>query len=314
LDLTVTNPLSVGIAPSRAVPEALAKAAGELRYEPAPFGLVSAREAVAKLWAERGIETSADRVVMTASTSEAYAYALKLLCDPDDEILVPAPSYPLFEHLGRLENVTLVPYRLDYDGAWFIDVPAIERLVTQRTRAVFVVSPNNPTGSYLKRDELARLARLALPIVSDEVFAEYPLCEDPRRVRSSLDAPGSLVIALDGLSKSAALPQLKLAWMTLGGPAQAVAEAMSRLELVADTFLSASTPVQAALPSLLDSRAVAAGARPGRSGGYIREQPRRCFACRERETTKTGRSRCSSSASSFSRGTFSTSTRAPTWS
>jgi aspartate/methionine/tyrosine aminotransferase len=258
LDLTVSNPTTAGIpyAPDVAV----ALAADALTYEPAPLGVPRARDAVAALWTARGLAVEAERVVLTASTSEAYAFTLKLLCDPGDEILVPAPSYPLFEHLARVESVTLVPYRLGFDGAWFIDVEAVRAGVTSRTRAVFVVSPNNPTGTFLKKDELRGLSALGLPLVSDEVFGEYGFERDARRATSVLQGSAPLLVALDGLSKAAALPQLKLAWMTLGGEPARVREAAARLELIADTFLSASTPVQRALPALLATRATAADA------------------------------------------------------
>ncbi|HEV8549746.1 MAG TPA: pyridoxal phosphate-dependent aminotransferase, partial [Polyangiaceae bacterium] len=165
--------------------------------------------------------------------------------------------YPLFEHLAALENVVAVPYALGFDGAWFIDTDAVARARTPRTRAVVLVSPNNPTGSYLKRDELGRLLELDLPLVSDEVFAEYPLVPDSRRALSVLEAQDGLVLALDGLSKLAALPGLKLAWMAFGGSEVRVGEALARLELILDTFLSPSIPVQRALPDILAARAVA---------------------------------------------------------
>jgi aspartate/methionine/tyrosine aminotransferase len=264
LDLTVSNPTTVGIPYAAGVAGALARSDEVLRYEPEAFGLASARAAVSELWRERGFEVPPERVALTASTSEAYAFLFKLLCDPGDEVLVPAPSYPLLEQLGVLENVRLVPYALGYDGAWFVDVAEVERRRSARTRAVVLVSPNNPTGTYLKRDELARLSALGLPLVSDEVFGDYALSEDPRRARSVLEASEGLVVALDGLSKAAALPQMKLAWMTLGGASSPVAEALARLELVLDAFLSPSTPVQRALPELLASRSVARTAILGR--------------------------------------------------
>jgi aspartate/methionine/tyrosine aminotransferase len=260
LDLTVSNPTTAGIPYAAGIGDALVRSSDVLRYEPLAFGLASARAAVSALWRERGLSVPEERIALTASTSEAYAVSFKLLCDAGDEVLVPAPSYPLFEHLAGLENVRVVPYRLGYDGAWFLDVNEVAARRSERSRAVVVVSPNNPTGSYLKRDELARLAALGLPIVSDEVFGEYPLVSDARRVSSVLESAQSLVIALDGLSKLAALPQLKLAWMSLNGPEQVVAEALSRLELILDTFLSPNTPVQLALPALLESSHVARAA------------------------------------------------------
>jgi aspartate/methionine/tyrosine aminotransferase len=260
LDLTVSNPTLAGIRYADGIAGALSRAPGVLRYEPEPFGLGPAREAVSALFRARGVSVPAEHVALTASTSEAYAFSFKLFCDPGDQVLVPAPSYPLLEHLGALEGVELVPYRLGFDGAWFIDVAEVARAVTERTRAIVLVSPNNPTGSYLKRDELARLVALGLPLISDEVFAEYPLGSDPRRAVSVLEATEGLVLALDGLSKVAALPQLKLAWMALGGESNLVQSALSRLEVILDTFLSPSTPVQRALPELLASRHVATDA------------------------------------------------------
>jgi alanine-synthesizing transaminase len=252
LDLTESNPTRAGLPyPGSAILAALSRSPA-LVYEPAPFGLPSARDAVAGELSAQGITVAGSRVVVTASTSEAYAFLFKLLCDPGDEVLVPAPSYPLFEHLARLEGVHAVPYRLAYDGAWHLDADSARRAVTPRTRAVLAVSPNNPTGSYLKRAELGSLAALGLPIVSDEVFARYPLRKDPTRARSALEACGApLVFALGGLSKAAALPQMKLAWIAVGGEEARAGAAMDRLEVIADAFLSVGAPVQHALPELL---------------------------------------------------------------
>lgn len=253
LDLTVSNPTAAGIpCDGAAILGALATPRA-LVYEPDALGLPGARATVARLWESRGLHVSPSRVVLTASTSEAYSFLFKLLCDPGDAVLVPQPSYPLFEHLARYDAVDVVPYPLEYDGAWHVDARAVASLRTPRTRAVVTVSPNNPTGSYLKRDELAALAALGLPMISDEVFGAYPLSEDARRARSALEAEGALVFALDGLSKLAALPQLKLAWITVGGPAALAEEALGGLTMLCDTFLSPSTPVQHALPSLLAS-------------------------------------------------------------
>jgi aspartate/methionine/tyrosine aminotransferase len=252
LDLTESNPTRAGLPyEGQAILGALA-ASGALVYEPASFGLASAREAVA---GHLGVPPG--RVVLTASTSEAYAFLFKLLCDPGDEVLVPVPSYPLFEHLARLETVRAVPYRIAYDGAWHLDLDSVRAAVGPRTRAIVLVTPNNPTGSIIKRTELASLAELGLPIVSDEVFAGYTL--DPRgeasRAKSALEAQGALVFSLGGLSKLAALPQMKLAWTVVGGPEEVAGAALARLEIIADAFLSVGAPVQHALPSLLASRA-----------------------------------------------------------
>ena len=257
LDLTTSNPTKASIPYDRdAILSALAQP-GALVYEPAPFGLAPARGAVAHDLSTHGPPVDPARIVLTASTSEAYAFLFKLLCDPGDEVLVPRPSYPLFEHLARLESVEAVPYRLAYDGEWHVDLPSVRAALSARTRAIVTVSPNNPTGSYLKTSELAELAALGLPIVSDEVFARYPLRTDAARARSALETDRTLVFALGGLSKLAALPQVKLAWMAVGGEAALVDDALARLEVIADAFLSVATPVQHALPALLTSRAVA---------------------------------------------------------
>ncbi len=259
-DLTQSNPTLTALpydAPR--VLAALAEPAG-MRYEPAAFGLASARGAVQELLRDSGFEVPAGRIVLTSSTSEAYAFLFKVLCDPGDEVLIPQPSYPLFEHLAVLESVAAKPYALGYDGAWHIDFDSLERNRSARTRAIVLVTPNNPTGSFLKKDELARLASYGLPLISDEVFSDFALGPDPRRARSVLETDAVLVFALGGLSKQAALPQLKLAWTCVSGPAEQVAQALSRLELVADTFLSPNTPVQLALPHILAARAPVTGA------------------------------------------------------
>jgi hypothetical protein len=256
LDLTESNPTRAGIPyETGAILGALAPPSS-LVYEPTPFGLPSAREAVAREVGSRGPWGDPSRVLLTASTSEAYAFLFKLLCDPDDEVLVPTPSYPLFEHLARLECVRLVPYRLAYDGAWHVDLASVRSGMSRRTRAIVTVHPNNPTGSYLKRYELAALAGLGLPIVSDEVFASYALREDATRATSALEAgeAASLVFALGGLSKLAGLPQMKLAWIAVGGRPASIDPALARLELIADAFLSVGTPVQHALPTFLATR------------------------------------------------------------
>jgi alanine-synthesizing transaminase len=225
-----------------------------MRYEPQAFGLASAREAIRELQREAGFTVALDRILLTSSTSEAYGFLFKLLCDSDDEVAIPRPSYPLFEHLAVLEHVRTVNYALAYDGAWHIDFDSLDRALSARTRAIVVVNPNNPTGSFLKQDELARLARFGLPIISDEVFSPFALHSDARRARSVLETSEVLLFALGGLSKLAALPQLKLAWVCARGPERELSEAFRRLELVADTFLSPNTPVQLALPEILAAR------------------------------------------------------------
>jgi alanine-synthesizing transaminase len=254
-DLTQSNPTLTGL-PYEG--ERLLGALGDARslvYEPASFGLVTARGAVQGLQRNAGFEIPVEQIVLTSSTSEAYGYLFKLLCDAGDEVLIPQPSYPLFEHLAALEQVRVANYELAYDGAWHIDFDSLARALSSRTRAVVVVNPNNPTGSFLKQDELGRLIELGLPIISDEVFSSFALGPDSRRVNSVLETEEALVFALGGLSKLAALPQLKLAWLCAAGPKAQLAEALSRLELIADTFLSPNAPVQHALPEILDSRA-----------------------------------------------------------
>ncbi len=253
LDLTESNPTRAGFAYAGEVIAAAFATPGMLRYEPDPFGLYTARAAVSKHYAERAIAVDPADVLLTASTSEAYGFLFKLLCDPGDEVLVPRPSYPLFEQLAGLENVRLRPYSLAYDGAWHVDLSAVRSALTDHTRAILLVSPNNPTGSFLKRSELSALAELGLPLISDEVFGEYAFRDDQRRARSALEAHGAVVFALGGLSKSAGLPQMKLAWCALSAPEPLRSEIRGRLEHIADAFLSAGTPVQLALPALLEA-------------------------------------------------------------
>ena len=257
IDLTESNPTRAGFQYPPDLLQPLADARS-LEYDPQPLGLWSARAAVAADFRRRGIAISADRVALTSSTSEAYALLFKLLCDAGDGVLVPRPSYPLFDHLTALESIEAVPYPLEYHGTWRIDVDAIRRAASERVRAVLIVSPNNPTGSFLHRDDLAALSGLAAergwPLIGDEVFADYPL--DPAPHAASVLAAGNvLTFSLGGLSKSAGLPQVKLGWIGFGGPAHLVDEAMAAYEIVADTYLSVSTPVQVAAARLIESGA-----------------------------------------------------------
>jgi aspartate/methionine/tyrosine aminotransferase len=253
LDLTNSNPTRAALRYPGHMLEALASPAA-LVYEPQPFGMTSAREAVAEDFRRRGLEVSPARIVLTASTSEAYAWLFKLLCDPGDNVLVPRPSYPLFEHLALLESIEARPYRLDFHGEWRVDLDALRRALDERTRAVLSVSPNNPTGSFLHADDLAALASLCeergMMLVGDEVFADFPLASS-RRFVSVLAHDGPVVCSLGGLSKSVGLPQIKVGWMAFAGPQARLDPLMSACELIADTYLSVSTPAQIALPSLL---------------------------------------------------------------
>jgi alanine-synthesizing transaminase len=255
LDLTESNPTRAGIP----YPSALLAPLGDprgLRYEPHPFGLESARQAVSDAHARRGVSLAADRVVLTASTSDAYGWLFKLLADAGSEVLVPRPSYPLFDHLTRLEEVVARPYDLEYHGTWSIDFASIEAALSPRTRAVLVVSPNNPTGSFVKQPELDRLAELCAPrdiaLIADEVFADYELEAGASMAAGRvLDRRDLLTFSLGGLSKSVGLPQVKLGWIGVAGPDRLVTPALERLELVCDTYLSVSTPVQASAAELL---------------------------------------------------------------
>ena len=255
LDLTESNPTRVGLSYPAELVEALADARG-LSYDPQPAGLQAARQAVCRYYAAAGCAVEPERVLLTASTSEAYAYLFKLLTDPGDEVLAPRPSYPLFEFLAAMESVRASQYPLGYHGGWSIDCEALAAAVTPRTRAIIVVNPNNPTGSFLKRDELQFLLGLCrergLALISDEVFADYGFAEDPARVRTVAGREEALTFAMGGLSKMAGLPQMKLGWVVVSGPAAAWAEAQEKLELIADTYLSVATPVQHAAGRLLE--------------------------------------------------------------
>jgi aspartate/methionine/tyrosine aminotransferase len=265
LDLTVGNPTTAGIPyASQEILEAFADRRN-LRYAPDPLGSGAARQAVAQDWCSRGVAMEASRVALTASTSEAYGILFKILCDPGDEVLVPAPSYPLLGFIGAFEAVELKTYPLVYAGRWHVDIDALRAAVGPRTKAIVVVSPNNPTGSYLGEEELEAMLDLGLPIISDEVFATYPLSGSDEtvpegRLASVAATERGLVFALSGLSKLAALPQMKLGWIGVGGEPALVAEAMARLELVLDAYLSVATPVQHALPVILATRATAEAA------------------------------------------------------
>jgi aspartate/methionine/tyrosine aminotransferase len=252
LDLTESNPTTVGIQYPRdllcgfADPRALV-------YAPHPRGLEAARAAVAEDCSRRGAVVDPSDVLLCASTSEAYSWLFKLLCSPGDVVLVPQPSYPLFEHLTRLEGVRGVPYELRYHGRWEVDFDAVAR-APETTRAVLVVSPNNPTGSFISQSELDRLtgvcATRGWALIADEVFADYTL-DESHPVTDLATRAGVLSFTLAGASKTLGLPQVKLGWIVVGGPPGARLSAIASLELIADTYLSVSTPVQVAAPALL---------------------------------------------------------------
>ncbi|HXA03652.1 MAG TPA: pyridoxal phosphate-dependent aminotransferase, partial [Bryobacteraceae bacterium] len=214
-----------------------------------------AREAVAGYYAARGQPVETSRILLTSSTSESYAWLFKLLADPGDEVLVPRPSYPLFEFLAQMEAVRVKHYPLIYQDGWSINTEALADAISGRTRAIVLVNPNNPTGSFVKRCELdilvALCAERSIAIISDEVFADYVFEPDAERIPSLAHVDEALAFCLSGLSKIAGLPQMKLGWIVIGGPPVLRTEASERLELIADTYLSVGTPVQHALPKLL---------------------------------------------------------------
>lgn len=253
IDLTESNPTRVGFRYPADLLRGLASEAA-LRYEPFPFGLPAAREAVAADHARRGVAVDPAHVVLAASTSEAYTWLFKLLCDPGDAVLVPRPSYPLFEHLTALEGVRVIAFDLEYHGRWEIDFATIDS-APPGTRAVVVVSPNNPTGSYVSTREVERLFATCRErqwaLIADEVFADYPI-EIEAPLTDLAPRADVLTFSLGGLSKTVGLPQLKLAWLVVGGPADARVDALTGLELIADSFLSVNTPVQVAVKTLLE--------------------------------------------------------------
>ncbi len=256
LDLTISNPTRAELHyDADTILSALVDAKA-LDYDPQPKGLRSAREAVARYYGKQHDDVDPESVVLTTSTSEGYSYVFRLLCNVDDEILVPKPSYPLFEFLADLQDVKLVPYPLLYDHGWQIDLPSLYKAVNHRTRAVVVVHPNNPTGSFVADQERSALNQFCreynLALVADEVFLDYAHDGAPRATfAANRDV---LTFALSGVSKISGLPQMKLAWIVTSGPGDAVSAAMARLEVVADTYLSMSAPIQIATPVLLAQR------------------------------------------------------------
>ncbi len=255
LDLTESNPTHCGFPYDQVILAALAQPAA-LDYRPEPLGLLFARQAVAGYYRDRGEDVSAGRIILNTSTSEAYSFIFRLLCEPGDEVLVPRPSYPLFEFLAGIQDVRIVSYPLFYDHGWHLDLHALESAISPRTRALVVVHPNNPTGSFVQPAEAEALARLCsqrgLALLADEVFLDFAL---EGATRSSFATRNDvLTFTLSGLSKLAGLPQMKVAWMVVSGPPHLTQAALARLEVIADTYLSMNTPIQLAVPELLHSR------------------------------------------------------------
>jgi alanine-synthesizing transaminase len=263
LDLSNTNPTVAGLDYPHAQMAAALSRVRDYTYHPQARGTADARRVIASHYARRGIRVTPEQVFLTASTSEAYGHLFKLLCNAGDQVLIPTPSYPLFEFLAALENVQAMPYHLRYDGNWHLDFASLEAQLSSRSRVIVVVNPNNPTGSVLKEDEVTQLMRIArehnLAVISDEVFLDYPLRPAAGGVKSLIGrATTSLTFSLDGLSKSAGMPQMKLGWIVASEP-----EAAEHLETILDTYLSVNTPVELALADLLDA------------GQFVREQIQR---------------------------------------
>jgi alanine-synthesizing transaminase len=295
VDLTVSNPTECGFTYDEKTILAALRNSEALHYEPAPRGLLSARQAVREYYVERGASVDVDDIVLTTSTSEAYSHVFRLLCNPGDEILIPAPSYPLFDFLADIQDVTLARYPLVYDHGWQIDFHTLEQATTPRTRAIIVVHPNNPTGHFTKRAEMEKLNAICsergLAIIADEVFLDFSLTNSEEYVlgrhserreesafrknvtatdfsptlatrHSSLATSisfaknhGALTFTMSGLSKICGLPQMKAAWLVASGPEKPKKEALARLEVIADTYLSMNAPVQLAMPAFLSQRA-----------------------------------------------------------
>jgi alanine-synthesizing transaminase len=256
IDLTASNPTECGFTYDREkILSALANPQG-LSYEPQPKGLVPARQAIAGYYAGRGDSVNANDILLTTSTSEAYSFVSRVLCNPGDEVLIPTPSYPLFDLLADIQDIRLVRYPLVYDHGWQIDFHALEAALTTRTRAIIVVHPNNPTGHFTKPEERSRLNQLCaarqIAVIADEVFLDFSLSAKPQTSWAANSE--ALTFTMSGLSKICGLPQMKVAWLVTGGPEELKAQALDRLEVIADTYLSMNAPIQHAIPEFLERR------------------------------------------------------------
>src|SRR5712692_1369126 len=256
IDLTASNPTECGFDFDRqAILQALCDPAA-LAYAPDPRGMESARGAVAAYYAARGSEVPLEDIFLTTSTSEAYSFVFRTLCNPGDELLIPAPSYPLFSFLADIQDVKLVRYPLIYDSEWQIDFHALELAIAPRTRGVIVVHPNNPTGHYTGLGELGRLNEICsahqMAVIADEVFLDFAIAGGAPSSFAANDR--ALTFTLSGISKISGLPQMKAAWLIASGPEHLKTPAAARLEVIADTYLSMNAPVQLALPVFLEQR------------------------------------------------------------
>src|SRR5438270_815097 len=255
LDLSASNPTVCGFKyDAPAIMRSLC-APASLQYHPDPKGLKSARQAVSDYYAEHGEHVSIDDLLLTASTSEAYSFIFRLLCNPGDELLIPTPSYPLFDFLADVNDVKLARYPLFYDHGWHIDVHALKQAITPRTQGIIIVHPNNPTGHFTRQEEIAQLNQICpgnkMAIIADEVFLDFSL---GAAQKSFVANTGALTFTMSGISKISGLPQMKFAWLAVSGPEADRREAMARLEMIADTYLSLNAPIQLAAPVLLGQR------------------------------------------------------------
>ncbi|HEY4709381.1 MAG TPA: pyridoxal phosphate-dependent aminotransferase [Candidatus Acidoferrales bacterium] len=263
LDLTVSNPTTCGFQYDETAILSALCAKDAMQYEPEPKGLAAARTAVLEYYRQKNPSEvlDCDRLVLTTGTSEAYSFLFRLLCEPGDEIVIAQPSYPLLDFLATIQDVKLRPFPLIYDHGWQIDFDALHQVIGVRTRAILVVHPNNPTGNFIGSDEAEQLQTIcgdrSLALVVDEVFLDYKIQAGRSRRRrhgSFVSSTRALTFVLSGLSKISALPQMKVGWIAASGPGELVRDAMARLEIIADTFLSLSAPMQHALPVLLGQR------------------------------------------------------------
>src|SRR6478672_5802113 len=255
LDLSASNPTECGFKyDAPAIMRALC-APASLQYRPDPHGLKSARQAVSDYYAEHAAHVAIDDLVLTASTSEAYSFIFRLLCNSGDELLIPTPGYPLFDFLADVNDVKLTRYPLFYDHGWHIDIHAFKQAITPRTRGIIVVHPNNPTGHFTRPEEVAELNQICsanqLAIIADEVFLDFSLGPEQQSFATN---SGALTFTMSGISKISGLPQMKFAWLAVSGPEAEKREALARLEMIADTYLSLNAPIQLAAPVLLRQR------------------------------------------------------------
>ena len=248
LELTESNPTCAGFSYPKEILKALSSPEN-LIYSPDPKGMPTARKIIARYYAAKGVRVLPEQIILTASTSEAYSFIFRLLANPQDQILAPRPSYPLFDYLASLNDIALVDYPLHYEKEWSLDVEAIRNKINPLTQAILLVSPHNPCGHFVKYHELAGLNELAVPIIADEVFSDYGYSDDPRRVATLAGNDKVLTFTLSGVSKVLGLPQMKLSWIVVSGPPKDVRQALGRLEMISDTYLSVSTPAQHALKS-----------------------------------------------------------------